>query len=822
MTEQYHPEATTRKFVDVLLPLAVPNTYTYYLPDDVGDVTWGVRVEVPVRKKFYAGIVVRLHDEAPSYDTKPVSSVIDTQPILLPEQWSFWQWLADYYCCTPGEVMIAALPSLLKLTSETTLIPNPTFGDDFTALDDREYLIAEALTMQPELSIDDAQLILQRKNVFPVIRSLLDKGAIALKEELIEKYKPKVQTCIRLAEPYSAIMTQLAEAFELVKRSDKQTSALMALVQLTKNQTIVTVKAIYEKTNVNSSVLSALEKKGIVEIFSREISRIAGYEDDTILASELDAQQIRAIEELGEVLRTRTTALLHGVTGSGKTRVYVELIQRALAKGGQVLYLLPEIALTVQVIQRLQRIFGDDIVVYHSRLNHHERVELWNMALAGKKVILGVRSALFLPFRNLRLVILDEEHDSSFKQADPNPRYNARDAAIWLATKYGAKVILGTATPAVETYQNALTEKFGLVRMNQRFGGLELPEIIMADIRAEMKQRKMQAHFTSVLLDAMKETLGRGEQVILFQNRRGFAPVVACHTCGWTARCERCDVGLTYHKHTDKLDCHYCGYYIGKPSRCPACGSAEMGIKGLGTERIEDEIQIYFPEANIGRMDLDTTKSRHAHGRIISEFEDGRTQILVGTQMVTKGLDFDNVGLVGVINADAMLGYPDFRAAERTFQLLTQVAGRAGRKQKRGKVIIQTYQPTHPVLLDVLQNNYKSFFERELGERLEFQYPPYFRIIGVLLKHRDTSPLNEAARIFGDYLRQQLPNRVFGPAIPPVGRINNQYLLEFTLKLSRDPNLLRRTKLALREATALVQGRPGLSGTRVVIDVDPS
>ncbi len=821
MTEQYHPDHTDRRFADVLLPLAVPNVYTYHLPEDVGEVVWGARVEVPVRKKFYAGIVVRLHNEAPSYDTKPVSSVIDAKPILLPEQWAFWQWLADYYCCTPGEVMIAALPSHLKLTSETTLIANPAFGDDFTILDEREYLIAEALTMQPELTIDDAQLILQRKNVFPVIRSLLDKGAIALKEELLEKYKPKVQTCVRLAEPYASIMERLAAAFELTKKSDKQTSALMALLQLAKNQSIVPVKLVYEKASVDSSVLAALEKKGIVEVFSREISRVAGYEDEVVLASELAPQQVRAIAELGETLRTRTTALLHGVTGSGKTRVYVELIQRAVAKGGQVLYLLPEIALTVQVIQRLQRIFGDDIVVYHSRLNHHERVELWNMALAGKKVILGVRSALFLPFRNLRLVIVDEEHDASFKQADPNPRYNARDAAIWLATTYGAKVVLGTATPAIETYQNALTEKFGLVHMKERFGGLELPEIVMADIKLELKQRKMQAHFTSVLIDEMKATLERGEQVILFQNRRGFAPTSVCHTCGWTARCERCDVGLTYHKHTDKLDCHYCGFYIGRPSRCPACGGAELGIKGLGTERIEDEIQLYFPEASVGRMDLDTTKTKNAHARIISEFEDGRIQILVGTQMVTKGLDFDNVGLVGVINADMLLSYPDFRAAERTFQLLTQVAGRAGRKQKRGKVIIQTYQPTHPVLLDVLQNNYKSFFDRELAERLEFQYPPYFRIIGVILKHRDTSPLNEAARIFGDYLRQQLPNRVFGPAIPPVGRVNNQYLLEFTLKLARDPNLLRRAKLALREATALVQGRTGLSGTRVVIDVDP-
>lgn len=806
----------------MVLPLAIPNTYTYHVPEELlGVIQWGVRVEVPVRKKFHAGIVVKIHRDAPDYTTKPLANVIDLQPILTPQQWAFWRWLADYYVCTPGECMIAALPNHLKLTSETILIPAPEYGDNFTALDDREYLIAEALTMQAELSLDDAQLILQRKNVFPVIRSLLDKGAIAVKEEITEKYRPKTQTCIRFAEPYASMMERLNEAFELTKRSDKQTAAILSLFQMVKTKEIVQAKDVYTAANTDMPVLRKLQEKGIVEIYSREISRIAGYEDEITEASELDAQQALAIAELSLTLRNHTVALLHGVTGSGKTRVYVELMQRALKKGGQVLYLLPEIALTVQVIQRLQRIFGDDIAVYHSRLNHNERVELWSLALAGKKIILGVRSALFLPFKDLRLIILDEEHDASFKQDDPNPRYNARDAAIWMASRFGAKVILGTATPALETYQNTNNGKFGLVEMKERFGGLELPEILIADMRSELKERKMQAHFTSVLLNEMKETLERGEQIILFQNRRGYAPILLCKTCGWTARCERCDVSLTYHKHSDKLDCHYCGFYIGKPSRCNACGSAELTIAGLGTERIEDEIQIYFPETAIARMDLDTVRTRSAHSRILSDFEEGRTKILIGTQMVTKGLDFDNVGLVGVISADSLLAHPDFRAAERTFQLLTQVAGRAGRKNKRGKVVIQTYQPQHPVLLDVIANNYQNFLRRELDERLAFQYPPYFRLISITLKHKDTKRLNDAARIFGSYLTEQLPNRVFGPAIPPIGRLNDQYLLEFTIKLSRDSALIARAKLAIREASAQVQGKAGLSGTRIVIDVDP-
>ncbi|MDX1666675.1 MAG: primosomal protein N', partial [Saprospiraceae bacterium] len=738
-----------------------------------------------------------------------------------PVQLEFWRWLSDYYCCTLGEIMNAALPANLKLSSETRVVASPLFSEDFSGLDDKEYLIAEALSIQDELSLEDVRGILDQKTVYPLIRRLLDKKLIYLKEDLKERYKPKTVSCVRLQEPYRSDRGKMEEAFEKASRSTRQVEAIMAYVQLSRQQDHVRRRDIYEAAGVDSQVVRALEKKGIFEIYDREVSRLPGYEDEIEPRQELSAQQEQAMREIREELEDKDVVLLHGVTGSGKTRLYVEMISEALKRSEQVLYLLPEIALTAQLVGRLRRIFGEDIAVYHSRLNNNERVELWNRVLEGKPVLIGARSALFLPFSRLKLVVIDEEHDQSFKQMDPAPRYNGRDAAIYLAHLHGAKVILGTATPSVESYHNARKGKYGLVEMRERFGGLKMPELEVADARKEALRQEMRSHFTTALLDQMKHTMERGEQVILFQNRRGYAPTYECSNCGWHAECVHCDVSLTYHKHSEKLKCHYCGYQTNLPAGCPACGDRQLKLQGFGTEKIEDELKIYLPEARIGRMDYDTMRTKHAHAEIIKKFEDRKLDILVGTQMVTKGLDFEKVGLVGVVSADQLLHFPDFRAGERAFQLMTQVSGRAGRKHRQGKVIIQAYNTEHPVLKEVLEGDYQAFYRREVEERQEFKYPPFARLIKITLKHRKPLRLNDGARIYGGFLKKQLGDSVLGPAMPYVSRIRGYYLLDFLIKLPPDMRKIRYAKKMVLAATDHLHAAEGFSGVRVNVDVDP-
>ena len=614
----------------------------------------------------------------------------------------------------------------------------------------------------------------------------------------------------------------MSAIFDLVKNSDKQTNALLAYLQLVRNQAVVRCSEIYEKSKtVDLGVLRAIEKKGIFEIYEREVSRIGGYEDELLTNPELSDQQTKAIYEIKKAFETTNVALLHGVTGSGKTRVYTELIEKAVENGGQVLYLLPEIALTTQIISRLEKIFGEQITIYHSKLNAHERVELWSQVFGGKPIILGVRSSLFLPFQNLKLIIVDEEHDSSFKQQDPAPRYNARDAAIFLASQYKAKVLLGTATPSVESYSNAQQGKYALVNMTERFGGLQMPDIQIVDMKAETKAKTVAGNFSSTLITELKAALKRGEQVILFQNRRGYAPTYTCPTCAWTSECKHCDVTLTYHKFTNALNCHYCGYTIKLPKECPACGSKTLIIKGFGTERVEDELKIHLPEAKIGRLDLDTARTRTQHSKIISDFEEKEIDILVGTQMVTKGLDFENVGLVGVLSADSLLRFPDFRASERAFQLLLQVSGRAGRKHKRGKVLIQAFDIKSLVLNDVQQNDYTTFFNREIAERKAFDYPPFVRLIAINLKHKKPDVLRHAANIFSKILRGRLGERVNGPAVPLVERVNTYFILNYLIKLERDAAKLALAKQIIAEATHELQTIEGFSNIRVAVDVDP-
>ncbi|MCB0662504.1 MAG: primosomal protein N' [Saprospiraceae bacterium] len=821
----FHPVTSTKTYVDVVLPLALPMVYTYAVPEDlIAEIIFGGRVEVPFGKnKLYSGIVVAIHHNKPhDQRSKLILSVLDDKPVISKAHWDFWKWVASYYVCTPGEVMQAALPAHLKLESQSRLVISPLFDNNMEGLTDNEFLIVEALSIQQEISLEDVQKILNVKSVTRIINGLLDKKLVYLKSEIKEKFKPKVVACVRLVEPFLSQPELLAEAFDLVQNSERQTRALMGFIQLSKKEAFVTRPALCKAADVDSGVIAAIEKKEIWEVYDRTVSRIGGDGKEGELTQVLSAQQEKAIREMDALFKEKEVVLLHGVTGSGKTRIYIEYIKRALEAGEQVLYLLPEIALTTQIIQRLQAVFGEQVAVYHSKLNNNERVEVWKQVASGQKpVVLGARSALFLPFTKLQWIIVDEEHDGSFKQHDPAPRYNGRDAAIFLASLFKAKTMLGTATPSVETYYNAKKGKYGLVEMKERFGGLDLPKLHIADVGKEMHQRSMQSHFTSYLIDNLKEVLEHKEQAILFQNRRGYAPTVRCEKCNWHKECIHCDVSMTYHKLHGNLQCHYCGYQAHMPQNCPACGSNELKLTGIGTEKIEDELKIYLPEARIGRMDLDTVRTKNAHAKIIGDFEQFNLDILVGTQMVTKGLDFDKVKLVGIINADQLWSFPDFRASERAFQLIAQVAGRAGRKNEQGKVIVQARNITHPILKDVLENDFHGFFEREIMERKSFAYPPFARLITITLKHKKPDVLNYGAKLFTNLLKDKLGERVKGPAVPFVGRIRGYYLLDVLLKLELNGKLLKFAKETILEAGSQMKAEKGYSGIRINVDVDP-
>ncbi|RMG84540.1 MAG: primosomal protein N' [Bacteroidetes bacterium] len=820
-----HSTDTAALYADVLFPLGTPKPYTYHIPESlVREVRFGVRVEVQLGHKTYAAIVLKIHNQKPAdYETKAILSVIDTEPIINENQVKLWTWIADYYCCTPGEVMDVALPANLKLAGERRIRLSPVFDlmDNAEELTDKEYLLAEALTIQSEITIEEAKKILGQKTVMPLIQRLIEKKVVYLFDDLKNKYKPKKISILRLGEPWFSEPERLPEAFELCSRAASQTAALMAFIELSRKHREVKKSELMTRANVGSEVIRALVKKGILVQEEKEISRLGRFGDPLEDAHQLTPQQIETLEAIGKAFESQKTVLLHGVTGSGKTRVYIELIKEAIARGEQVLYLLPEVALTAQIVARLKKVFGDAIAVYHHRVPNNERVDMWRAVLNGKPVILGARSSMFLPFQKLGLVVVDESHDPSYKQSDPAPRYHGRDAAIFLAHLHGAKVVLGTATPSIESYFNVQKGKYVIVEMPDRFGGIEMPEIVVADAKEEAKKKTLQSHFTSVLLEALKTALANGEQAILFKNRRGYSPTLRCNDCGWHSECKNCDVSLTYHKFRHNLLCHYCGYQAPVFKNCPACGSAELSLKGFGTEKIEDELKIYLPEARIQRMDYDTVRSRNAAAKIINDFEEKRIDILVGTQMVTKGLDFENVGIVGVVSADQLLQFPDFRATERAFQLMTQVAGRAGRKGKRGKVIIQAYNVAHPVLREVIDYDFEAFYAREIMERQAFGYPPFSRLIKITLKHKVPKTVNEGATCFARLLVQALGERVVGPAIPHVGRVRNQYLLDILIKMEINPAIWKKAKAAIRQATIETRKQEGLAGIRINVDVDP-
>ena len=774
------------------MPLA--NWYTYSLPESLeGQVQTGSRVIVSFgRKKFYTALVANVHYCPPEgYEIKDVTEVLDTRPILLPQQFRLWKWMASYYLCTMGDVYKAALPSGMKLESETIVTANPDY-EAITPLAPREQQVLDLLAQDPEQCITQLEKRTDAtRNILPVINSLLAKGAISVKEELKRNYKPKTEIRVKLS-PDCQTEERLHQLFDELGRAPKRLALLMKYLELsgffTDKASLreVSKKELLTRADATPTIFNGLVEKGIFETYLYEVGRLDREQTRTVAINPLNPAQQAAYDAILSHFREKNVCLLHGVTSSGKTEIYIHLIRQAIENGQQVLYLLPEIALTTQITERLKRVFGGRIGIYHSKFPDAERVEIWQKQLRPEghyDIILGVRSSVFLPFHNLGLIIVDEEHETTYKQQDPAPRYHARDTAIMLASIYGAKVLLGTATPSIDSYHNALAGKYGLVTLNERYKDIRLPEIRIVDIKELARKKMMNGPFSPELLAAVRQALERHEQVILFQNRRGFAPMIECKVCGWVPKCKNCDVSLTYHKGLNQLTCHYCGYTYAVPRSCPACGSVELVNRGFGTEKIEDNIREIFPDAKVARMDLDTTRSRSAYERIIADFEAGKTHILIGTQMVSKGLDFDHVSVVGILNADNMLNYPDFRAHERAFQLMAQVAGRAGRRDKRGLVILQTKSPDLPVIHQVVTNDYKQMYEDQTAERKLFHYPPFCRFIYVYLKHRKEDVVTQAADTLAAWLRTAFGDKVLGPDKPPVGRIQMLFIKKIVIKL---------------------------------------
>ena len=816
-------------FVDVVLPLALPNFYSYRVPFQLNDyIKVGQRIIVPFGKsKLVTALVRTVHEEVPKYQTKYLDFILDERPVVTEEQFKLWEWISSYYMAHIGEVMIAALPSRFKLQSETKVLLNTEIDISEIKLTDQEIFIVDALEVRGVLDLKEIGDIIDRKSVYPIVKRMIDKGLVVLEEELNELYKPKIDKYIQLEEGLNS-ESSLQKVFEGLKRSPKQQEVLLTLLKLSNHYELPTpvLKAeLLEAANATHGTLNSLFEKSILKEVGVEVGRLTMDNLTTVDTKTLSDSQEKAIVEINQSFEEKDICLLHGVTGSGKTEVFVRLIEEQIAKGNKVLYLLPEIALTTQIINRLRKYFGTKIGVYHSKFSPNERVEIWNDVLNDKfnkyDIILGARSAVFLPFKKLGLVIIDEEHESSYKQYDPSPRYHARDTAFMLAKQFGAKVLLGTATPSIETMLNAENKVFGYVSMSERFGGLQLPEIQTADLKEAKAKNKLHGIFSKFMLDEMKEALARKEQIILFQNRRGYAPRWVCEMCNHTPQCTRCDVSLHYHKYEHLLNCHYCGFSMKPPNRCIACGSVDLKMVGIGTEKIEEEIEIHLgTQVKVQRMDLDTTRSKYAYQNIIDDFEKRKVDILVGTQMVTKGLDFDNVSLVGVLNADDLLFYPDFRAFERAYQLMSQVSGRAGRKYKRGKVIIQSYDPNHWIIQKVMYNDYEGMYKQELYERKNYQYPPFFKMIKLTIRHKEEAYLDKASLKLALKLKEKLGNRVLGPEYSPIKRIRNTYNKMITVKFEKTASA-KKVKEYLFDCLAELNMDNDFKSARVKIDVDP-
>lgn len=783
-----------------------------------------MRVAVPFGKsKVYTGIVYKVHsNDPPMYETKSIDQILDEDPIITEIQLKHWEWMATYYMCTLGEVVRAALPSAFLLESETIIKLNKETSIEEAKFSDDEFLILEALRNQSSLHINDVRNILDRKNVVSVTQALFEKGVVTIEEEVYEQYTPKMKRYVKLAALYAS-EESLKELLDTLSRAPKQKEVLMTLFMLSSQERKpIESTLLQKKSNTTASVLKSLLDKNILEEFYQQQDRVQYSGEDTNPIKALSEGQEAAFVAIKEAFIEKDITLLHGVTSSGKTEIYVKLIAEILEQGKQVLYMLPEIALTTQLITRLQNYFGEQVSVYHSKYSVNERVEVWNNVLESKpkaQIVIGARSSLFLPFQQLGLIVVDEEHEPSFKQYNPSPRYHGRDAAIVLANLHGAKTVLGSATPSLESYFNAIHDKYALVSLTKRFGNVLMPEIELVDIKEKHKKKLMKGHFSHRLLEAIQEALANEEQVILFQNRRGFSPFVECTTCGTAPQCPNCDVSLTYHKHKGQLRCHYCGYHMQMMAACFACGSQTLDTKGFGTEQIETELKSLFPEHTVARMDQDTTRGKHAYAKIIEKLENREIDILVGTQMVAKGLDFRNVSLVGVMNADTLLNFPDFRAHERCFQLLQQVSGRAGRTKKRGKVLIQTFHPLHQILQQVSMNEYDAMYKEQVEDRHQFKYPPFYRTIKITFKHRNYDVMQKASVWFARALQVQFNEHVLGPEPPPVGRVRNQFITNVMVKIPKQQSL-GKTKGVIRKIEQSFNAIKDFSSVRLIVDVD--
>lgn len=822
-------------FAQVLIPLPLAGTFTYRVPFELaGDATPGKRVVVQFgRKKIYTGLITELTTILPKgFIPKYILSVIDDEPVISTLQLKLWQWIAKYYICTEGEVMNAALPAALKLASETKVVLHPDFNGNYDNLTEKQFLLTEALEIHKILTISEAAKVVDQLKIIPLINTLIEKGVVELEETLENRYKPREETFVSLSPEYHKQELMIETMNTLERKAQKQLDVLMRFIMLSQRQEEplqpIKKSKIVSKVKGGDAAITALIKKGVLVSERQQVSRLTSTAADNKAEDiVLSVEQNTALEDIKRGFIDHPVTLLHGVTGSGKTELYIKLISEVLQKGKQALYLLPEIALTAQITHRLQHYFGHKVGIYHSKYNDQERVEIWQQVLKnnqnpndGYQIILGARSALLLPYQNLGLIIVDEEHDASYKQYDPAPRYNARDTAIVLAAMHQAKTLLGTATPSIESYFNVRQGKYHLTELTKRYGGARLPEILVVDVQRETARKQMKSHFSVFLLRHIQEALENQEQIILFQNRRGFSLRLECDTCHNMPQCKNCDVTLIYHKQQNILKCHYCGYSTTIPTHCPECGSPDIKMKGFGTEKIEDELQIFFPQAQIKRMDLDTTRGKKSHQHIINDFEDHKIDILVGTQMVTKGLDFGNVTLVGILNADNMLSFPDFRAFERSFQMLAQVSGRSGRKQKQGKVIIQTRNPYHAAIRSVIDNDFMAMYNSQILERRNFKYPPFIRLIRLTVKHHDNKKLNEGSLLLARMLKQNFGERILGPEFPVVARVRNEYLKIILIKLERNNNLSK-AKRDLKDILDTFSGTPDGKGIKIILDVDP-
>jgi len=815
-----HPDTY---YIDVILPLNLWNSFTYEVsPKEFEFLQKGMRVAVEFGKqRIQTAIVFKKHHQKPlHYDTKPVLHIIDNQPIVTDAQWKLFQFVSAYYLTPLGMVIKAALPSSFMLESETYLILNKGEHLETADLNDEEFMIVEALQLQKMVPVKALQDLLGKKNVFHLVNSLMKKGWVRSMQEVKEKYKPKTETYIQLSHQWQG--DKLNDLFaSLSKNAEKQRQILLQFFSLQRQGRPVLKKQLLAKSGAGLSSLKSLISKGIFYETQTTIDRI-NFETASEQIKALSDNQQLALEEIQQKFLQQKPVLLHGVTSSGKTEIYIHLIRQVINRGQQVLFLVPEIALTTQLVQRLTKIFGNDISVYHSKYSQQERREVWMNVLHGQKaakIVLAARSGIFLPFRNLGLIIVDEEHETSYKQKQPAPRYQARDMAVVLHKIHDADVLLGSATPGIETYSNTQRKRYELVALQERFGGVQLPDIEIVDLKEALRKKRTKGNFSDAVLMAIDQTLQKKKQVIVFQNRRGYAPVAQCEDCGHVIECPHCDVSLTLHKHQHKLKCHYCGYQLPAPVLCPVCGNPSISYKGIGTEQIQNDLQIFFENAIVDRLDSDTTRGKNSFAAILSKFQNLETDILVGTQMLVKGLDFANVGLVVVMNADQLLFYPDFRADERSFQMLMQVAGRAGRKKEQGKVMIQTFNPDHPVLKMVLAADYQKLYAEQIKQRHELFYPPYSKMINFRLKDRNLQKCMDAA----EWLYKSFSNsfeHVLGPSDALIPRIKDRYIKEVLIKLEPG-KMLPDQKRRILKILNTFHNIPYFKSVQVVVDVDP-